>query len=71
MQLSTDGIDFTIYDNYIHYKNSSNTESYYFNFTLRGCDVGEEFLSSGECKTCSAGTYLLTAPTTVTSCYIC
>lgn len=36
-------------------------ESLEVQFDLRGCEPGEELLSSGKCRKCDAGQYLLVA----------
>jgi hypothetical protein len=75
--MTTDGINYNIYDNQQYYSQSvvssdlitestttSSTDNY-LSVTLRSCIAGEEFLSSGQCKECSSGAYMLTPPTTI------
>ena len=51
------GIDSTKPSN-IQYLDSRNETEFILNFaiSLRSCEVGEAFLQTGECKTCSSGT---------------
>ena len=73
MSFTTNGINYNIPDNSAYYSQIANNQDYSvnFNITLRSCISGEEYEQSGKCKTCDAGTYLLTAPSPNELCKTC